>query len=185
MTKPKQLLSLSPETGTPNHSYRDLPDESATDLVADLHERATVAGQPFRLTPLDPACHPRGLCVGLSDSAQAIAVFYLSAAGDYGWCLLARLHVEPPTAHTWVAPPVKLGMHYWFRASGHGPEHVRAEAVGEVGPLKTDYLARHNVPPAKPKSKSKTGDDDGTAPALRPRDESGFTPLKSLGDLGL
>lgn len=186
MTTSKRLLPLSPEAGTPNHSYRDLPDESAADLVADLNERATAAGQPFRLAPLDPVCHPRGLCIGLSDSAQAIAVFYISNVGDYAWCPVSGVHVMPLKPGTWVAPPLEVGMHYWFRAASPLSAHIRAEAVGMVGPLKTDYLARHTPPPAKPKTKAntKTGDDDGSAPALRP-DASGFTPLKSLDDLGL
>jgi hypothetical protein len=34
--------------------------------------------------PVNHARHSRGLCIGISDSPQAIAVFYLSTVGDYG-----------------------------------------------------------------------------------------------------
>lgn len=183
--KPPHLIPLPETNSKPVVVYRGLPDEAAVTCVAELHERATTSGQAFRLMPVNHARHSRGLCIGISDSPQAIAVFYLSTVGDYGWCLLERLHVMPPTARTWVTPPIEVGMLYWFRASGHGRGHVQAEAVGTVGPLKTDYFARHMRPPGKPQPKTKT-DDDGNAPALRPApDAAAFTPLKSLDDLGL
>ena len=128
--------------------------------------------------------HQRGLCVGLSEGAAGVAVFNVSPAGDYAWCPLAQIHVQPLKPGSWVAPPLEIGMHYWFRVASPLSAHVRAEAVGTVGPLRSDYEARHTPPPTRPKTKTKTGDDDGTAPALRP-DTSGFTPLKSLDDLGL
>lgn len=188
MTRDTNILDIPTPLVAPAVSYAGLPDEAATNRIAQLHERAQACGQAFQLENFDRLRHPRGLCVGLTTSSEAIAVFYTSESGVYAWGRSSYFHVTPLTiTGHWLPLPLTVGMHYWFRASNLGVDHAKAEPVGIVGPLKTHYFAIH-TPPNKPATKKTKAHDDesGDSPALRPAgDESGFQPLKSLDKLGL
>lgn len=183
-----QILTIPIPPSAQTIKYEGLPDEAATNLVADLHERAKVSCQPFQLEKLDRSRHPRGLCVGITRSSTPIAVFYVTENGVYAWAPTANLHVTSATVSQYlVSQPVQVGMIYWFRASESGHDHAKAEKVGTAGPLKAHYLAVHRPKPKPISKKIKSSDDEtGESPVLRPAtDESGFAPLKSLDELGL
>ncbi len=190
MSNTSHILPIPDLTNSTTDRYIGMPDEAATNLVADLDERAHGCGQPFLLEHLNRYRHPRGLCIGITTTENAIAVFYVSELGHYAWEYVERIHVaQPAHAKQWVSLPIELGMLYWFRASNADPNNVRAEAVGAVGPLKDRYIALHRHLPKKPAAKKGKGskDDSGELPpALRPQSaESEFQPLTSLEDLGL
>ena len=182
------ILEISTPLVLPAVSYAGLPDEDATNRVAQLHERAQACGQAFKLETFDRLRHPRGLCVGLTTSSEPIAVFYTSESGVYAWARSSHLHVTSLTiTKHWLPLPLTVGMLYWFRASDVGDKHAKAEPVGMAGPLKTHYAAIH-TPPNKPVTKKAKAQDDetGDSPALRPAlDKSGFQPINSLDGLGL
>lgn len=175
-------------------SFAGLPDEVAVNLVARLQEIATTCKRPFTLDRLNPRKHPRGLCIGLTNADEktdSIAVFYVSAAGQYAWQERVRIHVTTPAnSSQWTEISLEIGMEYLFCPSSFGNDHVKAEPWGKAGSLKSKYNELHSLPPEKSSGKKQKSTDDessGAPPALRPKNEIlGFTPLdSSLDSLGL
>ena len=183
-----KILTIPAPPSAPSVQYAGLPDEAATNLVAELLQRARKCSQPFFLERFDRLRHLRGLCIGVTSSAEPIAVFYISEAGNYAWAPAKNLHVTTQIyAQQWLPRCLQVGMLYWFRSSDSGNDHAKAEQVGTVGPLKTHYLATHTPPQKTTTKKTKDGNEDaGDSPALRPScDGFDFEPLKSLDELGL
>jgi hypothetical protein len=188
MTNEMHIIPLLEISVAKSITYGDLPDEAAFNRVAELRERAERCNRSFVLVNLKPILHRIGLCVALTDTADtSIAIFYV-ADGTYAWYRRSLLHVFTESSTQWTAIPVKVGMHYCFDPSNHGPGHVLAKPWGTAGRLKEMYFQQHSQPSTIKASgnKKKSGSDDseGAPPVLHPTSDD-FVPVKSLDDLGL
>jgi hypothetical protein len=185
-------LNTTPSTTAVTH-FANLPDEAAVTLIADRSELAKVCSQPFMLNVFDWKKHQRGLCIGLTEGADAIGLFYIADNGLYAWMRIDRIYIprtEPATRLD--ALSLTLGTTYWFTPSHRGDGYLKAESLGVSTGIRNRYELLHRPPvkivvPASGKKRKSTDDDDddgsGTPPVLHPQD--GFTPLMSLDDLGL
>lgn len=171
-----------------------LPDEEAYELVAQLQERAKASSQAFNLVTLNWSKHPRGLCIGKSETENPICVFYITEYGDYAWAEESRLSVVPDLSHTrhFIQRPVEVGMHYWFQKGSDllSSGHVKAVPVGPVGPLANAYKERHAVVAKRVEDKHKKKKSTDSMSFIHPppevlQDDADFQPLKSLDELGL
>lgn len=163
-----------------------LPNEAACELISRCEEKAKKCGQPFFVEKLSLRKHGRVLCIGLTDGADGIALFYISDLGQYVWLRRDHIYIPPPDGSTqWTSMPIVLGCLYLLFVSQSGDDYVKAHCFGPVSELRTRYEALHTPPPpvTTNKRKQREEEDGGTSPVLHP--QPGFTPPTSLSELGL
>lgn len=182
-------LDTTTPKNDPEKVFADLPDEAAVVLIVDRSVLAKTCGQPFTLEKLNWKRHQRALCIGFTEGADAIALFYVSDRGLYAWIRVDHVYVmDESPCNSLVSLPLKTGMAYWFEPSNRGEGYVIAKEHGTAADIRKRYRELHQPPEPKKNtvsSKKNKSDDDsnGAPPVLHPDD--GFTPLTSLDDWGL
>ena len=174
----RTLNTTAPINNIQDHWH--LPNEAAYQLISQCRDLAKSCGQGFRLEPLALSAHGRVLCVGISDGADGVAVFYVSN-GQYAWSMLNYLYVPMPAGcKHWISMPLEVGILYHLFPSSSGSDHVKAEYFGPASDLRNEYVALHTPPTESVRKRKMLGDDGDISPVLHP---SNLLPLSALGGL--
>lgn len=169
-------------------AYSNLPDVSAMELVADRLDLAKNCRQKFTLEELDWKRHQRALCVGTTNTENAIALFYISDNGLYAWARIDHLYIElAECMNRFYNVSIVIGMTYWITQSNRGEGYYKLQELSTASDIRTRYIQLHTPPVDKSKliTNTKEGDDDanGAPLALHPIDD--LRQVKSFDELGL